>query len=340
MKKKVLIGCILLLVLGILSACGGSMEMRTARLAIRDEDDPDKALEYILQELNKNPDNAEAYLFGAQVYGQYKKDYANAYRYAKKALELDPSKEEEVNLIFETCWSQSHNQGIQYYQEGDYEKALQSLKLANQIFPDSVQTKKALAAVYTELDSLDTAVEYFMDIANQVPDDVTSRQKLAEISFQKKDYEKVLRYYQELSRLEPDNPDWLYNIGVCYSAMGDESNALKYYRQASELRPDDIELLYLIADAEFNNENFEESANFYKKIIEIDDSQIDALQFICYSYSNLKDYENLVTYAHKWIQADPNNVDAYRFLVVGLQETGNVEEAQQYYHIIEELEGN
>ncbi|MGC9338073.1 MAG: hypothetical protein ACP5EQ_08355, partial [Candidatus Cloacimonadia bacterium] len=69
MKEKVLLGAILLLLVGILVSCSGSMEMRTARLAIRDEDDPDKALEYIQMELEKNPNNADAYLFGAQVYG-------------------------------------------------------------------------------------------------------------------------------------------------------------------------------------------------------------------------------------------------------------------------------
>lgn len=339
MKKKVLIGCILVLVIGILSACGGSMEMRTARLAIRDENDPDKALEYIQKELEKNPDNADAYLFGAQIYGQYKRDYENAYRYAKEALELDPSKEDEVKPIFETCWAESHNQGIRYYQEANYEEALRSLKLANEIFPDSVQTQMALANVYTELDSLDKATELYLNIVEQLPNDVPARQQLAETFFMQKDYEAALRYYQELSELEPENPNWLYNIGVCYSALGDEDKALEYYRRAVEIRSDDIELLYLIADAEFNNGNFEEAANFYKRIIELDESEVVALEFICYSYSNIKDYENLVTYARKWVVADPDNVDAYRFLVVGLQETGNADEARQYYDIIEELEG-
>jgi len=325
-----------LLSLIVLLACQ-SMYMRTAKLAIRDENDPDKAIEYLQKEINKNPTNVEAYLFMSKIYGQ-KKDYIKSYNYAQKALELDPQKQDEINKINLTCWAELYNQGLKYYNEKDFKNSLKSFKSAVKIFPDSLKSKIMLANVYAKVDSSKKAIKIFTEIAEKLPNDVASRKTLANMYFSKKEYENAIKYFEELSEIEPQNVDWPYNIAVCYSNLNNPEKVLEYYKKAAEIKPNDIELLYKIADDYFNNQNYEEASNYYLRIIEINDKELDAIKYICYSFSNSRDYENLVKYAKKWVDLEPENKNSYRFVILGLQQTGQDKESQKYIKELEELE--
>ena len=319
MKRNVIFwifGFIVLLI--VFSACQ-SVYIRTARLAIRDENDPDKALKNLEMEIKVNPNSADAYLFMSQIYGEFKSDYANSYKYAKKAMEIDFNKSEEVNKIFKTCWSQSHNKGIKEFEDENYENALNSFKLANKISPDSIVTTKMLASVYSNLDSLEMAKKIYIEIANKLPDDIPSRSKLAEFYFNGNDFENAIKYYQELANIESENVNWIYNIAVCYSNMNEAETSLEYYKKAVEINPDDKNLLYKIADSEFNKRNYSQAIKFYRKIIEIDNTELDAIKFICYSLSNEKNYEDLIIYAKKWLVIESDNNDAQQFLNLGRQ---------------------
>lgn len=337
MNTKILLITILIISLSILFACQ-SMYMRTAKLAIRDENDPDKAIEYLQKEIESNPTNVEAYLFMSKIYGQYKKDYINAYNYAKEALELEPQKEEEISNIYVICWAELYNQGLKSYNEKDFENSLQAFKDAVKIFPDSLKSKVMLANVYAKVDSSEKATEIFIGIAEKLPNDTASRKTLANTYYFNKDYNNAIKYYEELAKIEPQNADWPFNIAVCYSNLNNPEKTLEYYKITIELDPQNIELLSKIADNEFNNQNYEEAASYYQKIINLSETELDAIKYICYSYSNLKNYDNLVIYAEKWIAIEPENSNAYRFIILGLQQIGKNTEAQKYIKILEELE--
>lgn len=317
MKYKILL-LIVILTIGLLFACK-SKYMVTAKLAIRDENNPDKAIENLQKEIESNPTNVEAYLFISKIYGQYKQDYVNSYYYAKKTLEISPQKEGEINEIFLTCWAELYNQGLKNFTAEDFENALKSFKLANEIFPDSIKTKIMIANVYTKLDSSDMATQIFIEIAKKLPNDTASRERLAETYFFHKDYDNAIKYYQELVNIEPENIDWLYNIAVCYSNLNNQEKVLEYYKKAVELDPQNKEFLYKIAHTEFNNQNYEDAVIYYEKIIEIDETELDAIEFITRSLLFLKDYENLVLYGKKWIALEPDNEEAQLFINLGLQ---------------------
>ena len=158
MKKYLPIFLVIVAVL-VLVACE-SMYMRTAKLAIRDEDNPDKAIENLKKEIEANPGNADAYLFMSQIYGQYKEEYYTAYQYAKKALEADPGKETEVNIIYLATWSQLHNQGLEEVKENNFSKAILKLSQAHEIQPDSLITFEVLGDTYVRAGDIDKLLMY------------------------------------------------------------------------------------------------------------------------------------------------------------------------------------
>ena len=313
MKNRLYLGIIILLGLFVLIGCQ-SQYMRTANLAIRDENDPDKAIKNLEMEIKQNPENADAYLLLSKVYGQYKKDYSKAFEYAKKAVELDPEKKPAANAIYTTCWAQLHNQGLDEFEEEDYQGSLYYFKKANSIFPDSLVTEKMLANVYVQMDSLDKAKEVYINIIEQYPNDIKANEAIASIYYNEGNYQQAIKYYKDLSELEPNKINWPYNIAVCYSTTGEHNKALQYYKKALSFEPENKKLLHKIAATEFNNENYETSAIYYKKVLELDPNDTEALEFITRSYNFLKDWQNVLKYAKQWKQVVSDSETARLFI--------------------------
>ena len=322
MKTKFILFATLLLGLMILTGCQ-SQYMTSAKLAIRDEKNPEKAIENLNMEIETNPQNAEAYLLLSQVYGQFIEDYGKSFEYAEKAVEIDPSKKEEVEGIYRTCWSQMHNEGVKFFQDEEYSKALDPIKEANNIFPDSVQTIKMLANIYLAMDSTESACEYFMIIIAKDPQEISARKSLAQINFNQDNYDEAILYFGELSELEPENVDWTYNIAACYSNAGNSEKAMEYYKITLEKDPDNLKLLQKIANDEFNSQSYETAVKYYKRAIELNPENVEAVEFCTRSLNSLKDYKGVLEYATKWKELDPNNKNAKLFIQLANQKLGN-----------------
>jgi len=317
MKKYLPIFLVVITVL-VLAACQ-SMYMRTARLAIRDEDDPDKAIENLKKEIETNPGNADAYLFMSQIYGQFKEDYYTSYQYAKKALNTDPTKEKEVNIIYLTTWSQLHNQGLEALNDQNYPEAILKLKQAHEIEPDSMMTFELLGDTYVRTDSIDKALDIYLQIYDKDPENIFALNRIATTYFNQGKYDKAVEYFLVLHNLQPDNIDWLYNIWVAEMKLGNAQAALKYAIKAISIDPNNKELLFNIADMQFNHKNYAEAAEYYAKVVNVDPTELEALKYLCYCLSNTKNYSELVIYAEKWLEVEPDSTEAQQFLNLAKQ---------------------
>jgi tetratricopeptide (TPR) repeat protein len=317
MKKYLPIFLVIIAVL-VLAACQ-SMYMRTARLAIRDEDDPDKAIENLKKEIEANPGNADAYLFMSQIYGQYKEDYYTSYQYAKKALNADPAKEKGVNLIYITTWSQLHNQGLEALNAQNYREAILKLKQAHEIEPDSIMTFELLGDTYVRADSIDKALDIYLQIYDKDPENVFALNRIATTYFNQNNNEKAVEYFLVLHNLEPNKTDWLYNMWVAEIKLGNTEAALNYAIKAVAIDPSNTELLTNIADMQFNQKNYVEAAEYYAKAIDVDPTELETLKYLCYCLSNTKNYTDLVTYSEKWLELEPDSTEAQQFFNLAKQ---------------------
>jgi len=317
MKKFLPIFLVIVAVL-VLVACE-SMYMRTAKLAIRDEDDPDKAIENLKKEIEANPGNADAYLFMSQIYGQYKKEYYTSYQYAKKALEANPSKEKEVNIIYLSTWSQLHNQGLEELKEQNFSGAILKLNQAYEIEPDSMVTFELLGDTYVRADSINKALDVYLQIYDKDKESIFALNRIATTYFNQGNYEKAVEYFIVLHNLEPQNIDWLYNIWVGEIKLGNTEAAMNYAITAIEIDPSNKELLYNIADMQFNQKDYTEAAIYYEKVVAVDPTELEALKYLCYCLSNTKNYADLVTYAQKWLEVESDSTEAQQFLNLAKQ---------------------
>ncbi len=331
MRPKSVLTGFLIIIMFISIGCG-SRYMRTGILALRDENDPDKALENFQKELEIHPDNAEAYMFIAKIYGQ-KGDYRKAYENAKQAERYGWDKN-EVDKLYQTAWAKSHNQGITEYNAENYEKALDNFDLAVTIFPDSVKSEKMKAATLVKMDREQEAIEIYTEIAKNHPKDVSSRTQLGNYYARQKDYQKAVEYYKQAIDIEPENSNLLYNLAVSYVNLEQIDNAIVTYKKSLEYEPDNIEILFNMGALYFEQKTdtgYQEAIKLYRRILEIEPQNLKATKYLCYCYVNLEDYENLAEYAKKWIEIEPDNTEPYDYAVSALYKIGREAEAKEYF---------
>ncbi|RLC49159.1 MAG: hypothetical protein DRH57_00475 [Candidatus Cloacimonadota bacterium] len=330
-KAKNVFVSILMIIMLISIGCK-SVYMRTGYLALRDEKDPDKALENFKKELELHPDNAEAYMFIAKIYGQ-KDDYTKAYENAQQAEKYGWDKK-EIDMLYKTIWAKSHNKGITEYNAENYDKALEHFDLAITIFPDSVKSEKMKAATLVKLNKEKDAMAIYTKIAEKYPNDTSSRIQLGNYYAKEKDYQNAVKYYKQAVDIEPENSTILYNLAISYSNLKQTDNAIEFYKKALEYEPDNTDILFNIAALYFEKKTdtgYQEAIEFYRRILNLKPQNLKAIKYLCFCYVNIRDYENLAKYAKKWIELEPDNIEPYDYVIPALYKIGNEAEAKEYF---------
>jgi len=142
--------------------------------------------------------------------------------------ELDP---EAVRL---------NNVAGQFFDKGDYDKAILNFKKALNIEPEFVDALAGLATSYSWKDEFDLALKYYEEafkLDNATP--ILTSNLICTYNFKEND-EKIL---ETIRRAAPgcidqiDIPETNNVIGVAFASVEDYENAIKYYRKAVRLDP-------------------------------------------------------------------------------------------------------
>ncbi|MEX0773989.1 MAG: tetratricopeptide repeat protein [Balneolales bacterium] len=129
--------------------------------------------------------------------------------------------------------------GITQFEIGDYEHAVDYLKLAKSLHPGSFGINYALLDAYLELEDLTNAVYYGQKAVEIMPDNKWNRLKLSDA-------------FRRLGKID----DSL-----------DELNAIL------KVNPNDLDVLFLIASVKSNQGRYEESNETYEKILNLRGSE-------------------------------------------------------------------
>jgi len=169
MKKFILWG---MLVIGAVSLAlmgfqCSSAEMTSAKLYIQRKE-YEGAEAQLQKELNKNPNNEEAwYLLGKAVYFELN-DYKKMKEVFLKALEIAPTHKKEIELTTYEAWGRIFNYGVERINHivdstgkvdsSKIDGAIEAFKLATFIMPDSMINHENLGFAYYRKGDYDSAI--------------------------------------------------------------------------------------------------------------------------------------------------------------------------------------
>lgn len=139
----------------------------------------------------------------------------------------------EVQAAIETARKEPDNFDAQlkaaefYYQIQRFDGAIEFLKRANQLKPDSREVIVHLGNAYFDSGKYEDAEKWYTSALAKKADDVNVRTDLG-LTFifrDKPDYDRGIQEFQRSLELDPNHPQTLQNLTVAYTKKGDAARA-------------------------------------------------------------------------------------------------------------------
>jgi tetratricopeptide (TPR) repeat protein len=246
----------------------------------------EEALAKALEGLQRTPDNAQVYLILGQAHAGLQ-NYEAADSAFRRAVEMHPAYQEEVNTERESTWIDLFQEGIEHMSAQRYDEAIRSLELANMIYDVRPEAYMNLASLYVHAGRPDDAAQAYVRVAETVDGP----------AFASLDEEQQTAWssYKETARIS--SAQILGNQGV--DAFQEErfSEAAGAFRRATEVNPHGRDYWFNLAQSLY--------ARSSQLTAEIEDATPERTAEITAELNTV--YEELATAAERFGEFDPVN---------------------------------
>lgn len=271
-------------------------------IALQDDSKFTEALAAFKNAIVKNPNYKEA-LYNAGWTNNELKKYAEAIPFLKKAKSLWPG-EPKVYLELGYAYEKTNNKtdAIASYNtclsiKKDYALAYKYLGI---LYYDEANYEKAL-------DNLDLYITYRPDTDD---DDIYYRKAVSENELGQ--YNNALASMTKANTLKPNNVKFLNELGYTYLFLENADDALVYYNKALALDARSLTAANGRADVYRKlKKDPGEAIKLYAKTLDIDSKNIKANYWTGWCYNDLGNYYKAIPFLNKVIAIDDKYVSAY-----------------------------
>jgi tetratricopeptide (TPR) repeat protein len=186
-------------------------------------------------------------------------------------------------------------QGINDFENQDYELALDKLTAAHLKLSDHAGVNYALSDVYLEID----------------------------------DYTNAAYYGQIAAELEPENKWYHLHLARVYTESGRNEQAINSLNKILEYHPNDIDILYRLAENYTEIGQLEKSNDMLDNILDLRGSAFEIHLSKFQNYNALNQYENALTELEKMRELNPGNLGTLQTISQFYLELGKEEEAKE-----------
>ncbi len=131
-------------------------------------------------------------------------------------------------------------QGIDFYQNGNYNRAIQSFKSAAALSPYSDNSAKSyeyMGLAYLQLDNTDAAIKTYKEAVRLYPTDDTFSKALGDLYLKENRTDEAVRQYKAAVYANPTSADNLYSLGQAYLSAGELSKAQEQFTAVTRISP-------------------------------------------------------------------------------------------------------
>ena len=237
-----------------------SMELTTAIVAVRDEHDLVRAEEWFKKALITEPENSLVpYLLAVEVYVPQKnwKEMAEMF---KKAMEINPNQKldnffsmdgkliqtvgQAVEIYRIQEWSKVYNSGVESYQSGSVETAVELFKVAAKILPEEGSTYGTLASLHNEQKDIDKAKEVLKTGLTFSPGNSTLLNVSGDINYNSGNINGAISNYKKALENTEDPGPILRKLIFSFIDMGEYVQAIEYSKKSIDQYPNDPDIYY------------------------------------------------------------------------------------------------
>ena len=314
-----------------------------------------QALQAAMAEVSNDPENALGHFQAgrAQIGLQ---NFVAADSLLRKALELHPEYQAEVNYYREKGWISAFNASIGFQELDSLEAVVEMLHDAEMIFPGRrPEAIINLAATYSTLGRHEESIEAFGAALEIIRGPRTREMMMRDSSMAMLwlEHEESLAFnraalmsnmgryaeaadeYAVLFARHPDNISALSNMAAALSAAGMPDSAQAIYNNLLEGEDLGIRDYFNIGVGLYTADEYTQAAQAFQEVVDVSPQNREALLNLTVSLHAAEDFDACVPVARDLVDLDQYNQDNYNMLarcLVGIEEdleAGRVIEAGQ-----------
>jgi tetratricopeptide (TPR) repeat protein len=277
----------------------------------RDEKTLKQALEYFEAATQKDRNFAKAYTGMADT-GVFLYNIKKEASWATRALDAATHARAINSSLPEVHFSL----GQVYNVTGKSAEAVDELKQALQLAPNSDDGYRRLGLAYKSLGKKEEALQAFQHAIDANPYYWFNYNTLGGAYFQFGDNDRALKAFQKVAELAPKNKEGWTNIGTIEYTLGKWNEAVEAYKKALELNPS-AELYSNLGTSYFFQERYDEARANFEKAVAMSPQRAIFVGNLgdCYRWLDQRDkasatYERAISLSLQALQTNPRDAEA------------------------------
>ncbi len=247
---------------------------------------------------------AQSQRFNQELYGSYLKGliYAENSRYKEALEELKKAKGMDPDSVHIRL-----KMATVFIRLDQIVKAENILKEAKKVEPDNLDISLALIFVYSyaqEDKKLEQEYEHFLKRAHEIkPKDLSISEYLAQFYFYKKRPQDAIEIYEKILISNPEHIDALFWLGYLYDEVGRRDEAIDAWKKGLKLDPNYAPILNSLGYVYAVNEiKLDKAEKMLKKAIEIEPDNGAYLDSLGWVYFKKKEYKKAEKYLFEAVE--------------------------------------
>jgi Flp pilus assembly protein TadD len=184
-------------------------------------------------------------------------------------------------------------QGIDWYQKGDYDRALNAFKRSAALSPFSDNSAKAydyMGLSYLKLEKTEEAIKVYKEAIRLYPSNADLQMSLGDIYLAEERQEEALKAYEAAVQLDPTNAETRYSLGQSLLTAGRFNEARQQFAQAVRLTPLSAAGYYGLGQTARLEGQYQEAALQLNKAIRVNAGFEKAYVELGYTYADMGDF--------------------------------------------------
>jgi tetratricopeptide (TPR) repeat protein len=245
-----------------------STEFNSAMLYIQEENYP-KAIESLEKEIQKNPQNDEAYYLLGLCYSDVS-EFEKMNEHFKNSLAISNKFQKDISFIKKRYWIYSFNLGLEKLQYDQLDEAIIYFNTAIVIDPNETNTYKNLAFLFAQKGDHDRAIASYQKVIELDPNDFRTLLTLGIEYYNLEKYKDAVNIFNKILEKEYGNSDAIVYLALSYDQLGNRVKALELYEAAIEKNPNDVDLYFNRGRLFYIDKKYENALLDFEQVFKIE----------------------------------------------------------------------